>query len=313
MPALLLPALLWAFALPPGSPPAARLIIASERGAGGVLQLYLAAADGSGARRITHGDAVEPEGVFSPDGARIACTVADPVRNTSDIAVMAADGTGLRRLAVASGKEQCCSPTWSPDGRRIAYAVLTRPSRGEAACHVWVVPADGGAATRLGEGMLPAWSPDGRTILCTVVPAGPGERKPAVYRMDADGGHRGLMLPDAAMAAWSPDGRRVAFIGIGERGSMNLFTCAPDGAGRKQLTTLDDPFVCGPQWTQDGRSILFTDAARPKPGTAEPSIHVYSVPAQGGKARQITHEGDMSFVGNGSGIFLLMAVLAGPG
>ncbi|MCX6360274.1 MAG: hypothetical protein NT029_10720 [Armatimonadetes bacterium] len=307
-----LPALLWAFALPPGPPPAARLIIASERGRGGVLQLYMAAADGSGAKRITRGDAVEPEGVFSPDGARIACTVADPIHNTSDIAVMAADGSGLRRLVVAGSKQQCCEPSWSPDGRRIAYAVLERPSGGAAACHLWVVPSDGGEAARLGEGMLPAWSPDGKTILCTVVPAGSGEKKPAICRMDPDGGRRRPLLPDAAMAAWSPDGRRIAYIGIGECGAMNVFTCAPDGTDRKRLTTLDDPFVCGPQWTPDGKAILFTDAARPKSSVAEPSIHIYSVPAQGGKPRQLTREGGMNFVGSGSGIFLLMAVLAGP-
>ncbi len=278
-----LPALLWALALPPGPPPAARLIIASERGSGGVLQLYMAAADGSGAKRITHGDAVEPEGVFSPDGARIACTVADPVHNTSDIAVMAADGSGLRRLVVARGKQQCCGSSWSPDGKRIAYAVLERPSGGGAACSIWVVPADGGAATRLGEGMLPAWSPNGNAILFTVVPADSGEKKPAIHRMDADGGRPGPLLSDAAMAAWSPDGRRIAYIGIGERGAMNVFTCAADGKDRKQLTTLDDPFVCGPQWTPDG------------------------------KPRQLTREGGIYFVGGGSGVFLLRAVLAGPG
>jgi Tol biopolymer transport system component len=63
------------------------------------------------------------------------------------------DGTGRRRLTRATGY----SPTWSPDGRRLAFL---------AGQHVHVTAADGTHARRIGSGTIDgiAWSPDGRRL-----------------------------------------------------------------------------------------------------------------------------------------------------
>lgn len=91
-------------------------------------------ADGSDARRLT------PEGVdaqqpaWSPDGRRIAFTVAEEGRFM--IYVMNADGTDSRRLTTGPEDE---NPMWSPDGSMIAFF------RGNGSTDLWLMNPDGSA------------------------------------------------------------------------------------------------------------------------------------------------------------------------
>lgn len=88
---------------------------------------------------------------WSPDGNRIAvaeCPWAFDFCSSSVVAVMHADGSGLARIAVASGSAH---PTWSPDGQIVAFA-----SGGSIE---WV-SADGSQRGRIiGNGTSPAWRP----------------------------------------------------------------------------------------------------------------------------------------------------------
>ena len=74
-------------------------------------------------------------------------------------------------LAVSSNAA-IISPSWSPDGRRLAFATVVEPAktgekgkpRGQQ--DVWIVNADGSGRHRLTDGngsnLSPWWSPDGR-------------------------------------------------------------------------------------------------------------------------------------------------------
>jgi len=94
----------------------------------------------------------------SPDGRTIAFQVVGRVYTQQG-------ATGApRRLTGATFQPLEYAPTWSPDGRQIAFVTWDDTGRG----HVWRVAAAGGMPTRVtaepGDYVDPVWSPDGRTI-----------------------------------------------------------------------------------------------------------------------------------------------------
>jgi Tol biopolymer transport system component len=125
--------------------------------------------DGSGSRRLLN-DGSSP--VYSPDGSRVAL-----VRRTaefgetpgggSDLYVINADGTGVRRLTHTPGRYEF-APSWDPSGERLAYIRFT-PSRTEAAAlgadeALMQINADGTCQTKVFSApdiylSAPTWQP----------------------------------------------------------------------------------------------------------------------------------------------------------
>src|SRR5205814_4475452 len=79
--------------------------------------IHTAAADGSGARRLTANPEYDAEGTLSPDGMTIVFT---SLRDGDlDIYTMRVDGSGLRLLTSTLGYDG--GPFFSPDGTLIVY------------------------------------------------------------------------------------------------------------------------------------------------------------------------------------------------
>ncbi|HKZ51428.1 MAG TPA: hypothetical protein VJ256_06680, partial [Dehalococcoidia bacterium] len=140
--------------------------------------------------------------------------------------VVNADGSGLARLTHTAGSGvNVGSPTWSPDGRRMAFGEW----------EIFVVNADGSGLTNLtkraGRDVLPAWSPDGRRI--AYVSEG---RERGLCVMDADGSndtclHKGAR-PDFP-PSWSPDGQHIVVASEGYR----IWCVSADGSSTIQVTS----------------------------------------------------------------------------
>jgi Tol biopolymer transport system component len=102
---------------------------------------------------------------WSPNSRRIAFTmltqrvIGQSLVESGSIWTVGADGSGARRLSGNGALD--AAPTWSPDGRRIAF--MRQPLRGgaRARAELWVMRADGTDAHRLtsgsGSDMLPSW------------------------------------------------------------------------------------------------------------------------------------------------------------
>jgi TolB protein len=134
--------------------------------------LYLADADGTHLRQLSakpvHG--LSPS--WSPDGNRLAfvsfadgndppCDAAS-CPPSGELYVVRVDGSGLRRLTRSRADDE--HPSWSPDGRRIAFSSGFSLRRQGHPRWLLVMPAKGGRAVRVGRfsGVLdPAWSPAG--------------------------------------------------------------------------------------------------------------------------------------------------------
>jgi TolB protein len=238
----------------------------------GSAQVYVMAADGSGARRVTNLFSAK-RGAWSPDGDELAFdgrfyeTLFD-----FDIGIVGADGSHLRRIT--QGPERDIMAAWSPDGRWIAFSRL-RTERGQPA--VWLVRPDGGGAHRLvAGGSTPAWSPDGRWIAFDT-PSG-------ISAVHPDGsGRRRILRGNVGGLKWSRDGRRIAYTSWAGR-APEIHVARADGTHRRRLTRngVDD---FDPSWSPDGRKILYTHGR-------ENAHSVYVMNSDGSGKRRLTQGGD---------------------
>jgi len=116
----------------------------------------------------------------------------------------------LRSLTFESGLQT--DPTFSPDGRSIAYA-----SDRAGNFDIWVQPLDGSPARQITNSPAPetqpAWSPDGAHIVFRSEGGRPG-----LFRMPAQGGPATQLTSFGIHPMWSGDSSEVLFrTGVGER------------------------------------------------------------------------------------------------
>jgi Tol biopolymer transport system component len=166
-----------------------------------------------------------------------------------EVCVMNADGSGQRNLTRHPAND--FKPSWSPDGRRIAF-VSDRDRNGPF--EVYVMNAKGGDQRRVmrmkgGGSTEPAWSPDGRRIAF----AG----NDGLYVVNADGSGLRRLTGSGETPAWSPDGRRIAFTSR-QDGNDEVYVMNADGTGQRNLTrNAAADHVDGGGWSPDGRRIVF--------------------------------------------------------
>ncbi|WP_434382660.1 DPP IV N-terminal domain-containing protein [Melittangium boletus] len=164
-------------------------------------------------------------------------------------------GSDLKHIKTNEG-QMATGIAFSPDGKRIAYALAD----GESA-QIWVANAEGGGArqltdTRFGINTSPAWSPDGKRLAFVSNRGG----SPQVYVMGTDGsGVRRLTFQGNynQTPSWSPRGDLIAFTARDERNAFDLFTVQVD-SGKISRLTQDQANNEEPSFSPNGRLILFT-------------------------------------------------------
>jgi Tol biopolymer transport system component len=109
------------------------------------------------ARNLTRHKGGDFNPAFSPDGKRIAFSSDRDGYRESEIYIMEADGSNVRRLTFSPGWDG--SPAWSPDGERIYFY-----SQRDASPGIYTMNADGSDQKRIvaEPALSPAVSPRGR-------------------------------------------------------------------------------------------------------------------------------------------------------
>ena len=151
---------------------------------------------------------------------------------------MNADGSAQKNLGRNSGPS-LGSPSFSPDGKRIAFVAPPGDRPGEGDTEVWVMNADGKARRQVTKSALsdwaPAFSPDGKRIAYVSVPV---DELAEVFVMDADGANKVRLTENDAVdfdPKWSPDGKRIIFTSQRD-GDQDVYVMNADGTGQAQLT-----------------------------------------------------------------------------
>lgn len=243
------------------SPDGRALLFHSNRS--GRQAIWTANADGSEPRILfDRPDVGSDPGtpVWSPDGKSIAFGMTPAgatLESESEVYVVAADGTGLRRLTNAPGDDS--HPHWSADGTRIFFnSARATPDLKAAWGRQWIdiysMARDGGDVRRHTDCRnvctYPTPSPDGRFVLHRRVLARPAkdwqqrpaERDSEVYLTPLDGSEpRNLSNSTAydGWPTWTPDGRWVIFASNrdGTVSTGQLYRVRPDGSGLQRITS----------------------------------------------------------------------------
>ena len=184
---------------------------------------------------------------ISPDGRRFAVAARAPGSNMYDIFLVDASSGRMNRLTFDPANHT--RPSWSPDGKRVAYNVDQGASYAGASIHAKAADGTGSDELLFEPGnpsgtpagaTWPHWSPDGRYLVFLY---GTGPRGAEVEAIPAGGGKPFVVVKpqppqlNIRYFAISPDSRWIAYIAV-ESGTEQAYVSSfPDGKGRWQIST----------------------------------------------------------------------------
>jgi serine/threonine-protein kinase len=251
---------------------------------GGAQQVVLA--DEKGATRVVIPQArIYTQARFSPDGKRIALTVASGT--ASDIQIYEIATGTLTRLTTEGAIND--RPEWTPDGRR----VLFRSDRLPNANSLWLQPIDasGPAEWVVGGGPADVWegviSPDASTLLYRTGTYGTAD----IWTRQLKGDTAAKPFVRTPFIEWSarfsPDGKWVAYASD-ESGPFQIYVKPFPGPGPRVPVSVDGGEI--PVWSRDGHRLFYVKDQQTLIAATVTLSPTFAVTAQ-----QTFLQGDFSF------------------
>ena len=182
---------------------------------------------------------------------RIAYVTSSGLGRSSKYALMVADADGWAPRTVVNSNEPLMSPSWSPDGRSLAYVSF---ESGNSAVYIQDIAS--GAREKVasfrGINGAPSFSPDGNRLALTLSKGG----NPDVYVMDLASKHLTQVTTHFGIdtePSWSPDGGSLYF--TSDRGGRPQIYQVSASGGSASRISFEGSYNASPSVSFDGQKI----------------------------------------------------------
>ena len=175
------------------------------------------------------------------------------VRRGTRFELQVADADGFGSQTVLASNEPIISPSWAPDGNRIAYVSFER-KKPIVYIQSLVTGQRTVAANFKGSNSAPAWSPDGRRLAVVLSKDGNSQ----IYLVNTDGSNVVRLTNTSTIDTepnFSPDGQHVIFTSD-RGGSPQIYRVSVSG-GTPERLTFDGTYNVSPRYAPDGKSFAF--------------------------------------------------------
>ena len=246
-------------------------------------EIYSMKADASEETRLTDNRVEDAFPALSPDGERIAFS--RKLRGQYELYVMNVDGTEVTRLTRTRKGDEVL-PTWSPDGRHLAFTATTATPDGWQS-DIYRMRLEGLRTRRLTftpvlKEFAPDWAPDGSEIAFTKQNQKRHRYGIAAVRANGEDVRWVVINPRSgdgytdANPSWSPDSEWLTFArDHGDDPYVDIYKVRRDGSEVTAVTELLG-LAENPVWGEDGRIIFMRNEG------------IAVVPSDGGEVTALT-------------------------
>ena len=162
-----------------------------------------------------------------------------------------ADADGQRPIVLLEGRDPILAPSWSPDGKEVAY-VSFESSRPAIYRQVLATGAREQLTNFRGLNNSPVWSPDGRSMALVLSKDG----SPDIYLLDLETKQLTRLTRHYAIdtePTWMPDGKSLLFTSDrGGRPQIYRYTLA---TGKVERVTFEGRYNARARVAEDGRNV----------------------------------------------------------